>query len=195
VHAVTLPAEYFDSLYAAEADPWAFASSDYEREKYAATLAALPRPRYDRALEIGCSIGVLTRMLAGRCDAVVALDVAETALAAARDRCADLPGVAFHRMAIPGDWPAGQFDLILLSEVVYYLDEADVARLVTRLREALAPEGDVMLVHWTGETDYPLTGDAAATLVIEGAAGFLAVTRQEKAERYRLDLLRRVAAG
>lgn len=192
---MTLPAAYFDSLYAAEADPWAFASSDYEREKYAATLAALPRPHYARVLEIGCSIGVLTRMLAGRCDAVVALDVAETALAAARERCADRPGVAFHRMAIPGDWPPGQFDLILLSEVVYYLDQADVARLVTRLREALAPEGDVVLVHWTGETDYPLTGDAAATLVIEGAAEFLAVTRQARAERYRLDVLRRVAAG
>ena len=192
---MTLPAAYFESLYAAEADPWAFASSDYEREKYAATLASLPRPHYARALEIGCSIGVLTRMLAGRCDAVVALDVAETALAAARERCTDLPGVTFHRMAVPGDWPPGQFDLILLSEVVYYLDAADVARLVTRLRDALAPEGDVVLVHWTGETDYPLTGDAAATLVIEGAADILAVTRQERAAQYRLDVLRRVAAG
>ena len=192
---MTLPAAYFESLYAAEPDPWAFASSDYEREKYAATLVALPRPHYARALEIGCSIGVLTRMLAGRCDAVVALDVAETALAAARTRCADRPGVAFHRMAVPGDWPPGQFDLILLSEVVYYLDQADVTRLIARLRQALAPEADVVLVHWTGETDYPLTGDAAATLVIEGTADVLAVTRQERAAGYRLDVLRRVAAG
>ena len=68
-------------------------------------------------------------------------------------------------------------------------------RLVERLRQALAPQGDVVLVHWTGETDYPLTGDAAATLVIEGAADFLAVTRQERADSYRLDVLRRVAAG
>ncbi|RYI86437.1 MAG: hypothetical protein EON47_22590, partial [Acetobacteraceae bacterium] len=99
---MTLPATYFDALYAATPDPWAFASSDYEREKYAATLAALPRPHYARVLEIGCSIGVLTRMLAGRGDAVVALDVAETALAAAgqhpgqhADGAADLqhPGI------------------------------------------------------------------------------------------------------
>lgn len=147
------------------------------------------------ALEIGCSIGVLTRMLASRCDRVLALDVAETALAAARDRCAGLDGVAFHRMVVPGDWPPGHFDLILLSEVVYYLDRDAVARLIQRLRQAVAPGGDVMLVHWTGETNYPLSGDAAAQMVIDDTDDFLAITRQERAAAYRLDLLRRLAAG
>ncbi|MFC7609312.1 SAM-dependent methyltransferase [Teichococcus aestuarii] len=64
----SLPAAYFEALYAADPDPWRFRDSAYEAGKYAATLAALERPRYGRVLEVGCSIGVLTKQLAGRCD-------------------------------------------------------------------------------------------------------------------------------
>ncbi|MDO9709476.1 SAM-dependent methyltransferase [Paracraurococcus lichenis] len=189
----TLPPGYFEALYAADPDPWRFASSDYERDKYAATIAALPRPRYGRAFEIGCSIGVLTAQLAARCDALLAVDAAEAPLAAAQARCAGLPKVAFRRMAVPADWPEGRFDLILLSEVVYYLDAADGARLARRVAESLTPGGEALLVHWTEETDYPLSGDAATEGFI--AAAGLPVIRQQRAARYRLDLLGRQGSG
>ena len=192
----SLPPGYFEALYARDPDPWRFASSGYEREKYAATLDALARPRYARALEVGCSIGVLTRQLAARCGALLALDAAEAPLAAARARCGGLPQVAFRRARVPQDWPeeAAPFDLILLSEVVYYLDAADVVRLARHVGGTLAPGGEVLLVHWTGETDYPLSGDEAAERFIAAAAGFAAIARQDRAEGYRLDLLRAAAA-
>ena len=117
----TLKPEYFDALYTADPDPWNFAASPYEQEKYALTLNAMPKPHYRSALEVGCSIGVLTRSLASRCDAVVAIDAAQTPLVEARRRCADLPGVRFEQMFVPEQWPDGVFELILLSEVVYYL--------------------------------------------------------------------------
>jgi SAM-dependent methyltransferase len=141
---------------------------------------------------VGCSIGVLTRALAPRCAALLAVDAADAPLAAARARCAGLPQVAFRRMQAPGDWPmdAAPFDLILLSEVVYYLDAADVACLAARVGASLAPGGDALLVHWTGETDYPLSGDEAAERFIAAAAPFAAVMRQRRSERYRLDLIR-----
>jgi SAM-dependent methyltransferase len=189
-HTTSLPPDYFDARYAADPDPWRFATSDYERDKYAATLAALPRARYGAALEIGCSIGVLTRRLAERCATLLALDVAAAALDQARARCEGLP-VRFALAQVPGEWPEGTFDLILLSEVVYYLDAADVGRLAERVRASLAPGGDVVLVHWTGETHYPLGGDEAAELFIAEAGGFLRVARQERAEAYRLDVLAR----
>jgi SAM-dependent methyltransferase len=191
--ASSLPASYFDALYGRDADPWRFRTSGYERAKYDATLAALPRPRYRRGLEVGCSVGVLTRDLAERCDALLAVDAAERALAAARATCADRPNVEFARLRVPAEWPVGAaapFDLILLSEVVYYFDRADVARLAERVRGTLAPGGDCLLVHWTGDTDYPLSGDDAAESFIAAASRFASVTRQERSERYRLDLLR-----
>jgi cyclopropane fatty-acyl-phospholipid synthase-like methyltransferase len=192
----SLPSDYFEAIYARDPDPWGFADSAYERAKYDATLAALAQTRYGRVLEVGCSIGVLTRDLAPRCGMLLAIDAAAAPLEAARARCAGVPQVACQQMRVPQDWPAaeGAFDLILLSEVVYYLDAADVGRLAARVRASLAPGGEVLLVHWTGATDYPLSGDAATAIFLGEAAGFAAVTRQARAERYRLDLLRALPA-
>lgn len=187
-HEHTLPARYFDDIYAASPDPWRFTTSAYERAKYAATLEALPRPRYQRALEVGCSIGVFTRDLAPRCDSLVALDPAPAALDAARERCADHPHLGFVLGAVPETWPPGRFDLIVLSEVLYFLDSNDLARLAGQVSASLEPGGDCVLVHWLGETDYPLSGDEA----VEGfvAAGALTPVRQVRTDRYRLDVLR-----
>ncbi len=191
----TLAPTYFTELYASDPDPWRFASSPYEHAKYEATLASLPRGTYAEALEIGCSIGVMTRRLAGRCARLTAIDVAESALDAARARCADLPHIRFACGAVPSDWPEGVFDLILLSEVVYYLDRDDIAVLVERIRAALRPGGDLVLVHWTGETHYPLSGDAAAEAVIGLGADMLDIRHQDRAPLYRLDVLRRREAA
>ena len=106
----TLMPEYFDAIYAAAADPWKFATSPYESAKYTITLNAMPKSRYRLALEVGCSIGVLTRSLASRCDAVVAVDAAAAPLVEARRRCADLPGVRFEQMFVPDEWPNGVFE-------------------------------------------------------------------------------------
>ncbi|WP_159994138.1 class I SAM-dependent methyltransferase [Roseomonas sp. 18066] len=186
----SLPAAYFEALYAGDPDPWDFRSSPYEAEKYAATLAALPRPRYASALEIGCSIGVLTRMLAPRCDRLLAIDSANRALATARRHCGEAPGLVFERREVPRQWPAGRFDLILLSEVIYYWDADDLAQVAAHCRRAVKPGGEVLMVHWTGTTDYPLSGDAAAEAFIAATAPALTVVWQSRAERYRMDLLR-----
>ena len=77
-----------------------------------------------------------------------------------------------------------------VRRAMHYLDRTDVARLSARVRDSLAPGGDCLLVHWTGETEYPLSGDEAAERFIAAASDFAAVTRQERSERYRLDLLR-----
>jgi SAM-dependent methyltransferase len=187
----SLGRDYFEDLYAKEVDPWRFATSDYESEKYVATLDALPRARYARGLEIGCSIGVLTRRLSARCDRLLATDIAAEPLRAARLRSADAPWVEFACSAAPGEWPEGTFDLILLSEVVYYLSRAVVDLLAERVVGSLASGGDLVLVHWTGETDYPLTGDEASERLLEKTHPALRATLQRRLERFRLDVARR----
>jgi 2-polyprenyl-3-methyl-5-hydroxy-6-metoxy-1,4-benzoquinol methylase len=187
----TLSPDYFEDLYASNIDPWRFASSDYERDKYAQTLAALPEARFHRALEVGCSIGVLTHQLAGRCEHLLAVDAALAPLGEARRRCGDLAHVEFAQMFVPRQWPEGQFDLILLSEVVYYLDAADVDKLAASAFTSLAPRGSVVLVHWIGKTNYPLTGDQAAELFIARLKGLVEVIRRERRKEYRLDVVTR----
>ena len=187
----SLGREYFEDVYAREADPWRFATSNYEREKYDATLAALPRARYARGLEIGFSIGILTRRLAARCDRLLATDIAEEPLREARLRSADAPWVEFARSAAPREWPEGTFDLILLSEVVYYLSRADVDLLAEHVVGSLATRGDLVLVHWTGGTDYPLSGDEASERLLEKTHPALRTTLEKRFERFRLDVARR----
>ena len=187
----TLKPEYFDALYTANPDPWNFAASPYERAKYALTLNAMRKPRYRSGLEVGCSIGVLTRSLAPRCDAVIAVDASSTPIVEARRRCADLPGVSFEQMFVPEQWPNGVFDLILLSEVVYYLSREDVGNLVARVTRSLAQDGSVILVHWIGSTDYPLSGDEAVALFIERVGPACVVERADRYAEFRLDVLSR----
>jgi len=182
----TLKPDYFEAIYQADPDPWRFASSPYEQQKYAASLASLPRRRYQHALEIGCSIGIFTRALAPCCDHLLAIDVAPSALAKARATCAGLP-VTFETRQIPAEWPSGCFDLIVLSEVLYYLTSDDLERSAACARRTLRQGGLVLLVHYLGATDYPLTGDEAADIFIQ--ASRLSPIEAHRAPLYRLDLL------
>lgn len=155
---------YFESMYAESADPWGFDDRWYERRKYALTLAALPRPHYRRAFEPGCSIGVLTAQLAERCDRVVATDVVPRALASARDRM-QREGLAdrveLGRASLLDPWPAGAFDLVVLSEVLYYLTPADLGTVLARAVDSLEEGGSLVAVHWQHPVpEYPQTGRA-----------------------------------
>jgi alkylhydroperoxidase/carboxymuconolactone decarboxylase family protein YurZ len=143
--------EYFGQLYAQSSDPWEFETSLYEADKYTATLAALPIPNYAQALELGCSIGVLTRRLAARCTQLLATDISPVALAQARVRCEDLRHVQFECRDLSRDFPPGSFDLIVVSEVGYYFSALDLVTLRGKIAEALAPDGHLLLVHYTGE--------------------------------------------
>jgi SAM-dependent methyltransferase len=155
--------EFFEHLYTGQVDPWSVLTSAYERDKYEATLQALSKPRYRHALELGCSIGGLTRLLAARCDAVTAVDTSATALLRARQLC-DAPNVTFVQAHLPdGDW-GGTYDLVVLSEVLYYFSIPALVRLADRLSKVVTPGTEFVVAHWTGETDYPLTGDRAMEL-------------------------------
>lgn len=155
---MTLPADFFDQMYATAADPWGFASRWYEQRKYALTLAVLPSPMYDRGLEIGCSIGIFTAALATRCTTLVALDLSPAALSAASTRVP--ASVRLVQGAVPGGWPAATYDLVVLSEVGYYLDDADLERLLDLVERDLAPGGTVVACHWRHPVKHcPLTGD------------------------------------
>jgi SAM-dependent methyltransferase len=191
----SVPPEHFENKYQADPDPWGYETRPYEAGKYAATLAALPRPTYANALEIGCSIGVLTERLAERCSSLLAVDVSEKALTRARKRCRHLAGVRFQRLEIPGQYPAGGFDLIVVSEVGYYWSSADLLRARDRIIESLDPGGHLLLVHWTPAIDdAPLTGD-----VVHDVFCATVTTLEHRASRseetYRLDLFVRHDTG
>ncbi|HWL02060.1 MAG TPA: bifunctional PIG-L family deacetylase/class I SAM-dependent methyltransferase [Microbacteriaceae bacterium] len=157
----SLGADFFDEFYAGGADPWGYESRWYEERKRAVTLAALPRRRFRRGLEIGCSIGVLTEALAERCEALLAVDVSEIPLEQARRRLQGRDDIEFSRRAIPHAWPDGSFDLVVLSEVGYYWDDADLATALDRSIDSLTPDGVLVACHWRHPVaEYPRSGDS-----------------------------------
>jgi SAM-dependent methyltransferase len=179
--------EYFENLYEQSPDPWGFETSPYERKKYERTLGVLQGRRYQRALEVGCSIGVFTVKLAPLCDEVLAVDVSERAVAAARERLAGFPHVRVERRRLPEDTPEGPFDLIVASEVLYYWPKEVMLGALRLFEEILAPGGVLLAVHWRKETKtYPLQGDEVHELLVEHTRLLSTTTIVEP--EYRLDL-------
>lgn len=147
-------AEYFDRLYETTPDPWGLADRYYERRKRDLLLASLPRPHFRRVFEPGCATGLLTARLIPLCDEVIAWDGAQRAVTQTRARVAGAEGVLVEQRRIPDDWPPGEFDLIVLSEVGYYC--ADLKKLAARVDDSMPEDGVVLACHWRHEAeDHP----------------------------------------
>lgn len=188
---MTLGPEYFDALYSDAADPWGIEQGWYEERKRAVVLAALPRPRYGRAFEPGCASGALSVGLAPRCDELVCWDPAERAVEAARERLVSWSGARVERGALPERAPDGTFDLVVASEVVYYLDTADRDAFWRTVEDVLEPGGHLVAVHWLREApEYPVEGGAVHD-ELAARPGLARIVRHEEAD-FRLDVLARV---
>lgn len=138
---MSLSAPYFEQLFSANPDPWAFRSRWYEKRKRALTLALLPRQRYGRIFEPACANGELSLGLAERGDRLLCMDLSHTAAALAAERLAGYPEVQVVQGRLPEEWPEGEFDLIVLSELGYYLDSDDWRQVIDQARASLSPQG------------------------------------------------------
>lgn len=160
---------YFDTLYQDSRDPWAFRKRWYEKRKRNLVLAALPRGLYDKVFEPGCSNGELSLRLADRCHDLLCCDTSGRAIELAAQRLANKPNVRLQQARLPEQWPSGRFDLIVLSELCYYLDAADLERLIGCALRALNRGGTLLACHWRPVIEgCPLTGDQVHARLHEG---------------------------
>ena len=144
----------FDAYYRADPDPWDVGGSVFEQRKRSVVVACLRRARYARAWDPACGTGHLTADVAARCDRLLASDASATAAGLAAERCADLPVSVSHR-ALPED-PADETftpELVVLSEVFYYLSDTVRAATVALVDRVAAPDAEVVCVHWDGAPD------------------------------------------
>jgi SAM-dependent methyltransferase len=161
----------FDAKFEASDDPWRFRSRWYEIRKRALTLACLPSERYGNAFEPGCANGELSRMLAPRCGRLLASDGSGRAVALARERLSDCPNVEVRQLWLPAQFPIGKFDLIVFSEVGYFMASDALAEFARMARASLAPGGTVLACHWRRQADdCELDGDGVHTILESGLA-------------------------
>ena len=187
----SLDAEFFNKMYQQNQDPWDFENSPYEKEKYKATIDIIPNDVYENVFEIGCSNGVLSEMLIPRSKRLLAVDASDIAVKNAKLRLAKFPFVTVQEMTIPEKFPDEKFNLILLSEVGYFLNESDLIIARDKMIAALLPKGHLILVHWTPYVEeFPLTGDYVHEKFRECAGDRQPLIHiSEKVEsQYRMDL-------
>lgn len=178
------------ALYAANDDPFGTFSSAYEDAKFADTLACLPRARYVQGIEVGCGTGALSRRLAVSCDRLMAVDITPRAIEVARAQ-GGAANVAFVLGTAPPLWPTVPPDLVVLSEVLYFMTLDETVALARRI-DAGDHACDVVLVNWLGITGHDIDGGPAADRFIGLIDGFdLHPTLARDA--YRIDVLRRGA--
>ena len=163
-----VPQDYFDTIYT-EDDPFGYRDRWYEARKRMLLLASLPRRRFRRGWEIGCSNGETTAELSTRCDSLLATDLCMRAVALARTRVGDAPHVDIRQSVHPDQWPAGRFDLIVFAEVGYYLAPDALARMVRGFDAALTDDGVLVACHWLTPFAEALQDGEAVHGILDGS--------------------------
>ena len=183
--------ERFIGMYLAKDDPWDLATKWHDERKYAVTVASLPRRHYRRGYEPGCSIGLLTRMLAGRCDELLAVDSVDVAVEQARVAVRDFAHVRVEQATLPAELPGSTFDLIVVGDLLYYLSADDLTALLDGLVERLEPAGDIVAVHFRDREAGNYDGFNVHAALLERPDLTPIVHHDD--EWFLLDILRRVA--
>jgi len=175
--------DHLNRLYGDTDDPWNFIDSPYEQQKFCATKDALTRGHYRAALELGCGNGALAQHIAPLCQSYVGVDAVERPLRAARNR---VPDARFIIGCYPCPLPDADFDLIILSEVLYFLTPETIAHLCRDLT-ARAPRAEIICTTFLGDTELPLQGAEALQLFSSGMQDLLRLEHIVDAGQYRID--------
>ena len=169
---------YFDELYNGNIDPWHYQTRWYEKRKRDICLALLPQAHYSNAIELGCGNGVFSELLANRCQNLVSVDGNNQAVQLAKQRLASKPQVKVVQAIIPDALLTFKplfakdsllldnelldnelitqptFDLIVISEILYYLSAVDIDKVITWIGQSLSSNGTLLCCHWR----YPIDG-------------------------------------
>jgi cyclopropane fatty-acyl-phospholipid synthase-like methyltransferase len=155
---------YFNHLFD-EGDPFGFDDHPVEQLKFDRTLEVCEPNVRGRVLEIGCAAGSFSEHLASRAVDVLALDVSPAAVEQAAQRLRNRPNVRTAAMSIAERFPEGTFDLIVASDVLYYLSVEDVERTLRRIENGLAETGAFVTVHYVPRMGALLNGDEVHDLL------------------------------
>lgn len=157
---------YSDGMEGVHPDPWESEGSAFDKKKLALTMACLPRTRYSSGFEAARSIGVLTELLAVRCDRLISSDLTPSGHAVkARSGC---HGVSpFEVGPIREQWPSGQFDLVVFNEIAVLFGEKDFGRVMACVFGSTRVGAHVVGVHRRGLASHPLSAERSHQIIGE----------------------------
>jgi SAM-dependent methyltransferase len=164
--------QHFDQLFRLNDDPWGYESVWSETRRHSLILSMLDSPTYQRAFEPGCANGVFTAQLATRAEAVLAWDGSNEAVRLATKKTKRFANVSVVHRCVPDDWPRGNFDLIVLSDFLYYLSELDIRKVAAMAMKSLSGGGFLIACNWIEIAhDFLTPGGAAVHEVLQEVLG------------------------
>lgn len=191
------PLEWFEDLYAAASAggavvPWA----DQRPNPHLVSWPLLGRRPAATALVVGCGIGDDAEWLAGRGLQVTAFDIAPSAIAACRRRFphTSVKYVTANLLALPPDWVAARFDLVVEAYTIQVLPPQRAERAAAFEALASVTGGSLLVIARgrkegddPGSMPWPL---AARELRQFEAAGLTTVCVEEYPDEEEPDVLR-----
>ena len=168
----------FTELYRESPDPWKLSTDPNEVRRVERAMSLLSSSRYDSALELGCGGGHMTGLVAQRASRVVGVDCVDAALRVAGDRCASLLHVRFEKHWLPDSLPKGTFDLVVLSEIAYYMHEEVLRRFLQLVSDRLRVGGELLLAHASAFYSGQAMGGEQVSAVADSLLPELGLLRQ-----------------
>ncbi len=135
----------FEAMYGDIEDPWGCAAVVDSLNNRLFLELVFHERGFAGILDVGCGLGAFTKKVQERQPQarVAGCDISATAI---RKATAAYPEIDFFVLDIQkGEIPAGQYDLIILSEVLWYILD-NVGAVFAKIRNALRPNG-VLAIH------------------------------------------------
>lgn len=145
----------FETLFATQPDPWKY-TSEYEQTKYEQTLSLIPQSKVNNVLELACAEGHFTVQLAAKVKRLLATDISQIALERTAERCNQFKHIDFKRLDLVADDIPGTFELVICSEVLYYVgSKTDLKNVALKMMNAVEPGGYILMAHAHVVADEP----------------------------------------
>lgn len=189
VRVSSVPTEHFEKLYEKSLDPWNYKTNTYEQNRFDVTLKSLPRKEYRNGCEIGCSIGILTKKLAAICTKMTGIDCSAKALEQAKKNVSNIDNIQLKLMRVPEELPTETYDLIVLSEVLYFFSDNDLKVISDFVIKKLDYDGTCLLVNFLGDTESPMSGNEVAIRFSDLTFQDLKILSTKEYEGFRIDVL------
>lgn len=127
-------------------DSWSYTADPAHLERLQRILKALSPSEGKKVLELGCAEGFITKEIAKQAAQVVACELSPLAAERTRNACKGL-----SVRVIVGDirtcLPKETFDIILASDVFYYLTAAELSRVADTLAHGAAEDGRLIMAN------------------------------------------------
>lgn len=184
--------EEFERKFAADPDPWKTWSSSFEQMKRRNLRHMVGTGRHGRVLEVAAGNGSNTSMLASRALRLTATEGTASGAELTARAVSGVPRTTVLQLDLAMPFPGPRYDLIVISEVLYYLDARTLSVLANNVANTLQPGGALVLAHHTAFfDDAQRSGADIHDLFLRRIRLPLTPDRELRARRYRMIRARR----